>query len=41
MADLIEAILAFAFGVAAAFLVFGVTLLPWALGLAYMLGWLR
>lgn len=40
MGDLIEAMAAFVFGVAAVALLCGVTLLPWALGIAYMLGWL-
>jgi hypothetical protein len=40
MTDLLEAMLAFVFGIAGLALVFGVTVLPWALGCAYMLGWL-
>jgi hypothetical protein len=40
MTDLIEALFAFVFGVVALALVFSVTALPWALGCAYMLGWL-
>jgi hypothetical protein len=40
MTDLIEALFAFVFGVAALALVVSVTVLPWALGLAYMLDWL-
>ena len=41
MKDLFEALFAFAFGVAVVALVVSVTVLPWALGFAYMLGWLR
>jgi hypothetical protein len=40
MSDLLEALFAFVFGMVALALVFGVTALPWALGCAYMLGWL-
>jgi hypothetical protein len=41
MKDLLEALFAFAFGLVATALVVSVTVLPWALGVAYMLGWLR
>ena len=41
MKDLLEALFAFAFGVVAVALVVSVTVLPWGLGVAYMLGWLR
>jgi hypothetical protein len=41
MTDLLEAMLALVFGIAALALVVSVTALPWALGCAYMLGWLQ
>jgi hypothetical protein len=41
MSDLLEALFAFVFGVVALALVFSLTVLPWALGCAYMLGWLK
>jgi hypothetical protein len=41
MKDLLEAILALVLGLAGIALVIGLTVLPWALGCAYMLGWLQ
>lgn len=41
MKDLIEALFAFVFGVVALALIVSVTVLPWGLGVAYMLGWLQ
>jgi hypothetical protein len=41
MKDHIEALFAFVFGVVALALIVSVTVLPWGLGLAYMLGWLQ
>jgi hypothetical protein len=40
MTDLLEALFALVLGIAALALVVGLTVLPWALGCAYMLGWL-
>ena len=40
MRDLLEALFAFVLGIAGIALVIGLTVLPWALGRAYMLGWL-
>ena len=40
MKDLLEAVFALAVGLVATALVVSVTVLPWGLGLAYMLGWL-
>jgi hypothetical protein len=41
MTDLLEALFALALGIAGIALVISFTLLPWALGCAYMLGWLQ
>jgi hypothetical protein len=41
MRDLLEALFAFVFGVAGIALILAVTVLPWGLGFAYMLGWLQ
>ena len=40
MRDLLEALFALVLGIAVIALVIGLTVLPWALGCAYMLGWL-
>ena len=40
MGDLLEAIVAMALGLAGMMLLLVLTVLPWALGLAWMLGWL-
>jgi|LauGreDrversion4_2_1035121.scaffolds.fasta_scaffold19135_9 hypothetical protein len=41
MRDLLEALFALVLGIAGIALVIGLTVLPWALGCAYMLGWLQ
>jgi hypothetical protein len=41
MRDLLEALFALVLGIAGIALVTGLTVLPWALGCAYMLGWLQ
>jgi len=40
MRNLLEALFALVLGIAGIALVIGLTALPWALGCAYMLGWL-
>jgi hypothetical protein len=41
MSDLLEALFALVLGIAGIALAIGLTVLPWALGCAYMLGWLQ